>query len=77
VQAAGFFGVGVDPDDLDALVHAPLAELHQHAGADPQHHIGLAPKLAAERQGDAQRVSAVEHAATAAIAEHGGLQHGG
>ena len=30
-----------------------------------------------ERKGDAERIAAVEHAAPAAIAEHGRLQHGG
>ena len=77
MQAARLLGIGVDADDLDVLVHAPLAELDQHAGADAQHHIGLAPQLAAERQGHAQRIAAVQHAAAAPIAQHRRLQHGG
>ena len=39
----GSSGIGVDADDLEALVDAPLPELDQHAGADAQHHVGLAP----------------------------------
>ena len=62
---------------LMSLSHAPLPELDQHAGADAQHHVGLAPQIAAERQRHAQRIAAVEHAAAAAIAEHRRLQHGG
>ena len=69
--------VGIDADDLDALVDAPLPELHQHARADAQHHVGLAPQLVAERQRHAERIAAVEHAAAAPIAEHRRLQHGG
>ena len=49
----------------------------EHARADAEHHVGLAPQLAAERQRDAQRIAAVEHAAAAAIAEHRRLQHRG
>ena len=57
------------------VVDAPLPELDQHAGADAEHHVGLAPEVAAERQRDAQRIAAVEHAAAAPIAEHRRLQH--
>ena len=77
VQAAGLLRIGVDADDLEVLVDAPLPELDQHAGADAEHHVGLAPQLVAERQRHAQRIAAVEHAAAAAIAEHRRLQHGG
>ena len=76
-RRSGSSGIGIDADDLDVLVDAPLLELDQHAGADAEHHVGLAPQLAAERQRDAQRIAAVEHAAAAAIAEHRRLQHGG
>ena len=77
VQPARLLRVGVDADHLELLVHAPLAELDQHARAHAQHDVGFAPELVRERQRHAERIAAVEHAAAAAIAEHRRLQHGG
>ena len=71
------FRIGVDADDGEPFVHAPLHQAGEQAGADRQHHISFAPQFAAKRQRHAQRIAAVEHAAAAAIAEHRRLQHRG
>ncbi len=47
---SGFLGIGVDADDGEVRVGAPLRERVEQAGADGEHHIGLAPQFAAERQ---------------------------
>ena len=59
---------------VELAVDAPLPELDEQARADREHHVGLAPQIAAERQRDAQRIAAVEHAAAAPIGEHRRLQ---
>ena len=75
VQAVVLLRIGIDADDRQLAVDAPLPELDEQPRADRQHHVGLAPQIAAERQRHAQRIAAVEHAAAAAIAEHRRLQH--
>ena len=54
-----------------------MLERMEHPRADADDHVGLAPKLAAERERYAQRIAAVEHAASAPIGEHRRLQHRG
>ncbi len=68
-------GIGIDADDFEILVGAPDRELLVQARADADDDIDLRPHRMAERQGDAERVAAVEHAAAAAITGDGGLQH--
>ena len=74
---AGSSRVGIDAHDLQILVDAPCRERHQQPGADRQHRVGLAPQFASERQRDAERIAAVEHAAAAPVGQHGRLQQVG
>ena len=55
VQAAVFLGIGIDADDLEHAIDAPLPELNEQPRADRQHHVGLAPYFVAQRQRDAER----------------------
>ncbi len=47
------FGIGVDADDGELGIDAPLREAVEQPGADAEHHVGFAPQFAAERQRDA------------------------
>ena len=71
VQPVMLFRVGIDADNFMLGTDAPLAELDEEPRADRQHDVGLAPQVAPERQRDAERVAAVEHAAAAAKASTG------
>ncbi len=75
VQAVVLLQIGIDAHDLQIAVHAPLPELDEEPRSDGEHHVGLAPKIAAERQRDGKRVAPIEHAAAAAEREHRRLQH--
>ena len=75
MHARRLLGIGIDADDRDVVVDAPLRERVIHPRADAEHDVGLAPELAAERQRHAEGIAAVEHAAAAPIAEHRRLQH--
>ena len=76
-QTRGFFAVGIDAHDLQIFIDAPRGERHEQPGADRQHRVGLAPQFAPERQRDAERIAAVEHAAATPIGQHGRLQQVG
>ena len=76
-QARRLFAVGIDAHDLQVAIDAPLRHRIEQPGADAEHRVGLAPQLAPERQRDAERIAAVEHAAAAPVGEHGRLQHVG
>jgi len=74
--ARRLFRIGIDSNNGNFLIESP----HRHRikfRADRQHRIGLAPQLMAERQRDAERTAAVEHAAPAPIGQHGRLQQVG
>jgi len=73
-ESFGLLGIGVDADDGEARVDAPLRKAVEQASADGEHHIGLAPQFAAERQRDAERIAAVEHAPAAPIGKYRRLQ---
>ncbi len=77
VQARRLLAVGIDAHDLQILVDAPGRHRIEQPRADAEHRVGLAPQVAAERQRDAERVAAVEHAAAAPVGEHRRLQHVG
>ncbi len=49
-EALRLLGIGIDADDREVVVDAPLGEAEEQPGADAEHHIGLAPQFAAERQ---------------------------
>ncbi|MCZ7656468.1 MAG: hypothetical protein M5U07_00765 [Xanthobacteraceae bacterium] len=75
-DARGFLGIRIDPDDRQVVVDAPLGQREEQPRADGQHDIGFAPELASERQRDAQRIAALQHALAAAEADaYGRLQH--
>ncbi len=73
--ARGLVAVIIDAHDLQIFVDAPLRHGVEQPRADREHRIGLAPQVAAERQRNAERAAAVEHATAAAVGEHGRLQH--
>ena len=73
-EAFRLLGIGIDADDGKLRIHAPLRKAVEQPRADAEHHVGLAPQFAAERQRDAQRIAAVEHAAAAPIGQHRRLQ---
>ena len=75
VQARRFLAVGIDAHDAKIFVDAPMRDRIEQPGADREHRVGLAPQFAAERQRDAERIAAVEHAAAAPVGQHGRLQH--
>ena len=61
-----------------SLVDAPLRAAGSSSRVPTaEHRVGLAPQFAAERQRDAERIAAVEHAAAAPIGQHRRLQHAG
>ena len=49
-EAFRLLGIGVDADDREVVVDAPLGEAVEQPRADAEHHVGLAPQFAAERQ---------------------------
>ena len=57
-----FLAVGVDADDLQRIVEAPVLLLRLQARADREHHIGLAPEAVAGRRGDREAMAPVDHA---------------
>ena len=48
-EALGLLGIGIDADDREIVVAAPLRELREQPRADREHHVGFAPQVAAER----------------------------
>ncbi len=75
MQTRGLLRIGIDAHDVQIAVDAPLGDRREQPCADRQYRVGLGPQFAAERQRDAERVAAVEHAAAAPVGEHGRLQH--
>ena len=53
-DARRLLGIGIDADDREIVVDAPLRERHEQMGADAEHDVGLGPQFVAERQRDAQ-----------------------
>ena len=48
----GFVGIGVDADDRQIAVDAPMQQRHVQVGADRKHRIRFRPQFVAERQID-------------------------
>ena len=48
----GLVRIGVDPDDSQIAVDAPVQQRHVQMGADRKHRIGFRPEFVAERQID-------------------------
>ncbi len=66
--------IGIDADDREIAVDAPMQEWHVQMRAHGQHHVRLGPQVAADRQVDRERIAIVEHAAAAAVGEDRRLQ---
>ena len=74
-HARGFVRIGVDADDRQIAIDAPLQQRHMQVGADGEHHVRFRPQFVAERQVDGKRIAIVEDAAPAPIGKHRRLQH--
>ena len=66
--------VGIDTDNGQIAIDAPLQQRHVQMGADAKDDIGLGPQFAAERQVDRKRIAIAQDAAAPAIGEDRRLQ---